>query len=103
MLELRRRAGPPRRLLGIMLLAVLAAVLLQGAGVSHTHAGVGPGLYNQEHDLALLAVQHGNAVLHESQPAPLVFAVVTTVTPLGARSPASAPRPTADSRAPPLA
>ena len=42
----------------------------------HTHAGVGAGVYNQDHDLTLLATLHGAAMLAESPPAPLVFVLV---------------------------
>jgi hypothetical protein len=94
---------PSRRLLSLVLLLALGALLLQGATVPHTHAGVGPGLYNQDHDLALMATLHGAAVLYDPQPAPLVLSVVTGLAPAANHPPASAPRSTTDSRAPPLA
>jgi hypothetical protein len=100
---IRHLGGPSRRLLGAVLLVALAALLLQGAAVPHTHAGVGPGLYNQDHDLALLATLHGAAVLHDAQPAPLVLAVATAPTPPSRGTPPSSPQSTADSRAPPVA
>ncbi len=87
--------------LGALLLAVTAAILLQGGSVPHTHVGVGPGLYNQDHDLALLATLHGAAALAATQTAPVVLAVVITVTSPATDRAASAPRPSADSRAPP--
>ena len=89
--------------LSLLVLAALAAILLQGACLPHTHTGVGPGLYNQDHDLSLLATLHGAAVLHGIQTAPLVVFVVSALTPTGTGSPVAPARSTADSRAPPLA
>ena len=92
-----------RRILGLLLLLAAAAVLLQGASLPHTHAVARPGLYNQDHDLVLLATLHSAAVLAEAPPAPLGFALVAAVVLLAIRPPASAAPPTCDSRAPPLA
>jgi hypothetical protein len=89
--------------LSLLLLVALAALVLQGACLPHTHTGVGPGLYNQDHDLSLLATLHGAAVLHDAQPAPLVVLVVSVLTPTWTGSPVAPARSTADSRAPPLA
>jgi|SRR5690349_14508277 len=95
--------GPrtPLRCLGLLLLVAIAAVLVQGAIVPHTHAGVGPGLYNQDHDLALLATLHGAAVLLDAQPAPFVFAALTALVPPVSPALDSTARSAADSRAPP--
>ena len=98
-----RIARPTSSPLSVLLLAAVLALLLQGACLPHTHAGVGPGLYNQDHDLSLLATLHGAAALLDAQPAPLVVVVVSAVTPAGTESPATPARSTADSRAPPLA
>ena len=78
-------------------------MLLQGATLPHTHAVARPGLYNQDHDLALLATLHGAAVLADAPPTPLVFVLVATIAVLAIRPPAAAARPTCDTRAPPLA
>jgi hypothetical protein len=103
MLGVRDPGAPSRRLLGAFLLVALAALLLQGATVPHTHAGVSPGLYNQDHDLALLATLHGAAILHDTEFVPLVLAAGSAPAPLSRRTPASPPQSTADSRAPPRA
>ena len=92
-----------RRILGLLLLLAAAAVLLQGASVPHTHAVARPGLYNQDHDLVLLATLHSAAVLADAPLTPLVFVLVAAVAVLAIRPPASAARPTCDSRAPPRA
>ena len=101
MLRRNERHQSSRRLLGLLLLGALVTLLLQGATVPHTHAGVRPGLYNQDHDLALLATLHGAAVLHDARPAPLVLAAGTPPAPPSRRTPTSPPHSTADSRAPP--
>ena len=100
---LRTRHPAPGRLLGVVVLVALAALVLQGALLPHTHARVGPGLYNQDHDLALLATLHGAAVLHDAQPAPPLVSLAIALAAPGSRAPAPPPRSTADSRAPPLA
>jgi hypothetical protein len=96
-----RDAAPFRRLAAVVLLVALGALLLQGAGLPHTHAGIG--LYNQEHDLTLLATLHGAAVLQHVEPAPLVVPIVVTLVLPGDRQPVSTSHSTADSRAPPSA
>jgi hypothetical protein len=103
MARVRHPGASSSRFLGAVLLVALAALLLQGATVPHTHAGVSPGLYNQEHDLALLATLHGAAVLHDTQPTPLVLVAVTALAPPASGARASSPRSSVDSRAPPLA
>lgn len=90
-----------RRALGLLLLLAVAGLMLQGASAPHTHAASTPGFYNQDHDLVLLATLHGAAVLAAATPAPFVFALLATIALLAIRPPASAPRSTCDSRAPP--
>jgi hypothetical protein len=97
-----RPGSRSRLILGLLILAV-ATVLLQGAVLPHTHAVSTPGLYNQDHDLALLATLHSAAVLADAPPAPLVFVLVAALAVLTIGPPASAARPTCDSRAPPRA
>jgi hypothetical protein len=98
-----RRGLRSCRVLGLLLLLAVAGLVLQGASVPHTHAASSPGFYNHDHDLVLLAALHSGALLADVVPAPLVVVVVAAVTPPPIRSPASAPRPTCDCRAPPLA
>ena len=96
-----RRHARSHRLLGALVLAAVAALLLQSASVPHTHAGIRPGLYNQDHDLALLATLHSAATLSGVQAAPAVLVAVTDVPVVGAdRADSASPR-SADSRAPP--
>jgi hypothetical protein len=102
MSSLRSRPSP-HRILGLLLLLAVAAVLLQGASAPHTHAVSKPGLYNQDHDLVLLATLHGAAVLADASPVPLVFVLVAAIVLLAIGPPASTARSTCDSRAPPRA
>ena len=103
MSRVRLALSAHRGLLGSLLLVVAAALLLQGASLPHSHASARPGVYNQDHDATLLATLHSIAMLAETAPAPLVFALVAAIALLAIRSPASTTRPTCDSRAPPLA
>lgn len=91
------------RVLRLLLLLAVAGLVLQGASVPHTHVESGPGFYNHDHDLVLLAALHGAAVLADVAPAPLVVLLVAAIALLAIRPPASAPRPTCDCRAPPRA
>jgi hypothetical protein len=97
-----RRAVREHRCLGLLLLAAIAAVVLQGGSMPHTHAGIGPGFYNQDHDRALLATLHGSATVPAVAPAILPVVVVSPVVVPATDALDSAPRRAADSRAPPL-
>ena len=92
-----------RSSLGLVLLLAVVAVAAQGATVPHTHTGRGLGIYNQDHDGALLAILHGAAMLSAAQPAMQPFVVLASIAPVSSRPIDSAPRPLADSRAPPRA
>jgi len=102
-MSLLRHAVRRHWLVAAVLLVAVAAVVLQGGSVPHTHAGIGPGVYNHDHDGTLLATLHGAATISAAQPAMLLFAMVSSVAPTATDPVDSAPRPTADSRAPPLA
>jgi len=93
----------PQRVWLFLLLVAAAALLAQTGSAPHTHAGIGPGLYNQDHDLALLATLHGAATISAAQPAMLPSAVSSTVAPTASDLVHSALRSASDSRAPPHA
>ena len=84
-----------------LLLIAVAAMVLQGAAVPHTHAGAS-GIYNQEHDLTLYVVTGGVALV-EAAPALFVDAVLTAVSFVAVPRPPSLARAHADCRAPPSA
>ena len=85
----------------VLLLVAVAAVVLQGGSTPHTHAGIGPGFYNQDHDGALLATLHGVATISAAQSALQPVVVLAAVTPASSAPVESASRSSADSRAPP--
>jgi len=86
---------------GLVLLLAVAAVVLQGGSMPHTHAGINPGFYNQDHDRTLLATLHGAAPHAAAQPAMQPFVVLASIAPAARAAADSAPRSSADSRAPP--
>jgi hypothetical protein len=92
-----------RRVLGLLLLLAVAGLVLQGASAPHTHAASKPGIYNQDHDLVLLATLHGAVVLADAPPAPFVSVLVAPIALPEIRPPAAAPRSSCDCRAPPHA
>jgi hypothetical protein len=56
------RHPAPRLFIVALLLLAAATMVVQLGSVSHLHAGADHGLYNQEHDLTLLAGLAGHAV-----------------------------------------
>jgi hypothetical protein len=92
-----------RSRLGLLLLVAVAAVVLQGGSMPHTHAGIGPGFYNQDHDGALLATLHGAATISAAQAAVQPVVVRASLAPASVAHVDSTPRSSAPSRAPPHA
>jgi hypothetical protein len=89
--------------LGLLLLVAVAAVVAQGGSVPHTHAGIAPGFYNQDHDGALLATLHGVATVSAAPPTLRPTPVLALITPVASDPVDSAPHASAPSRAPPHA
>jgi hypothetical protein len=85
-----------------LLLLLVLPFLLQGATLPHTHAGGPHGLYNQEHDLTLLAIVGAVASSDVATPAVVLVLLFSTLVVAPRRRPATAPPNTADSRAPPV-
>jgi hypothetical protein len=90
-----------RRSRAALLLMLVLPLLLQAASLPHTHSGLGHGLFNQEHDLTLLATLGAAASLYAAAALLLLVVVVVALAP--ATRSAAAPRLAlaADSRAPP--
>ena len=88
-----------RRALPILL--GLVALLLASASLPHLHAGAEAGLWNQEHDLALMAF--GNHAC-QVDAMPVLGVVPTLAAPSAVTAPhlVGAPLRFSDSRAPPL-
>lgn len=85
----------------LLVLLLTAPLLLQGATLPHTHFGAPDGLFNQEHDLTLLAIVGTVASLDVGAPA-LVLTLVVVALAAGCRSlPVAGSARAAASRAPP--
>ncbi len=90
------------KLKALLVVLGLAAVLLAGASLSHLHASGGLGLWNEEHDLSLLAALGTAASQPDATPVmALELALILALALAGAR-PASAPLRLSAPRAPPL-
>jgi hypothetical protein len=88
-----------RRALPILL--GLVALLLASASLPHLHAGAEAGLWNQEHDLALMAFGH-HACQVDAMPVLGVVPTLAAPSALAAPHLVGAPLRFSDSRAPPL-
>lgn len=85
----------------LVLLLGLSASVLAGASLPHLHASGEPGLWNQEHDLSLMAALGSAAAQLDAAPALiLALALVAALAPVVFRLPGG-PLRLADSRAPP--
>ena len=87
----------------LLLLFVAVPLLGQTASVPHSHSASTPGLFNEEHDLTLLAISGSAAALPGILPLVFSFVVVALVSANAPSRPAAVPFGAADSRAPPLA
>lgn len=87
--------------LALLLVLLALPLLLQSASLPHTHAGAADGLFNQEHDLTLLATIGTVACDVPGAPAVLVVLVGTAVASLAGSRPATTLLRGADPRAPP--
>lgn len=89
------------KLRALLLLLGLAAFLLAGASLAHLHASGELGLWNEEHDLGLMAALGSAAAQLDAAPV-VTLALALVLTPvLRADALASAPRSPSDPRAPP--
>jgi hypothetical protein len=85
----------------LLLLLGVVAFLLAGASMPHTHAGFGPGLWNADHDLTLMAAFGTHACQLDATPVIGLAIVVAAAIALAAAPAVSAPRNLSASRAPP--
>jgi len=86
----------------LLLMLGLAAFVVSGACLPHLHASGEFGLWNEEHDLSLMAALGTAASQLDATPVVgLVLALVLTLALAGARA-VSAPLCLTDPRAPPL-
>src|SRR5947208_16887223 len=87
----------------LVLIVVATLGLVRSAGsLPHTHQPSLPGLYNQEHDLTLLAAVGGIGPLPDAPSVdPIALATLLVVPPIS-WLPRARPRRTTDYRAPPV-
>jgi len=88
-----------RRVLPLLL--GVAALLLAGASLPHTHAGSIPGIWNADHDLTLMAAFGTHACQLDAMPVLGIAVVVAAAISLAATRLAAAPVRLSGSRAPP--
>ena len=90
------------KLRALLLALGLTAFLLAGACLPHLHVSGGLGLWNEEHDLSLMAALGTAASLLDAAPGVVpVFVLVLTLAASAVRL-AGAPLRLSDSRAPPV-
>jgi hypothetical protein len=85
----------------LLLLLGVVAFLLAGASMPHTHAGPGPGLWNADHDLSLMAAFGNHACQLDATPVIGLALVLAAAVAATAAFAASAPLSLSASRAPP--
>ena len=85
-----------------LLVLATAGMVLQTGSVPHTHAATQASLFNEEHDLTLLAGLAGHVVLGDAAPALAFDAVASRISPLVPERPALRVAHSGVSRAPPV-
>ena len=93
----------PRLLIGLLALVAASGMVLQGGSVPHLHDDHEAGLYNQEHDLTLLAGLAGHALAPDAAPALTIEAVSAALAVIAPARPTLRIAGSSDSRAPPSA
>jgi hypothetical protein len=85
----------------LLLLLLTVPLLSQGATLPHTHFGAPDGLFDQEHDLTLLAIVGTAASLDGAAPALLLTLILLAVAAVARSRPVTISVRAAASRAPP--
>jgi hypothetical protein len=93
----------PRLTIALLLVIACAGMIAQAGSVPHVHKAHEPGLYNEEHDLSLLAASAAQALLSEGAAATTGDVVVGEPLPLIPERPALRLVHPDASRAPPTA
>ena len=95
---------PASRLaIAVLVLLAAAAMVLQVGSVPHLHRGAEAGIYNQEHDLTLLAGLAGYGLPAGATPSLSIDTVSMPVSPFVPDRPTTRLALSGDSRAPPSA
>jgi hypothetical protein len=93
----------PRLTIALLLVIACAGMIAQAGSVPHVHKAHEPGIYNEEHDLSLLAAGAAQALLSEAAATTSRDVVVGEPLPLIPERPATRSARSAASRAPPTA
>jgi hypothetical protein len=93
----------PRLTIAALLVLAGIGMLAQASSLPHVHKAYEPGIYNEEHDLTLLAALAAQALLSNTAAAPGIDAVVSALPPLLPERPAIRSVHAGASRAPPAA
>ena len=93
----------PRLTIALLLVLACAGMIAQAGSLPHLHKAHEPGIYNEEHDLSLLAALAAQALLSEGATAPSLDVVVGAPPPLVPERPAIRSVHADASRAPPTA
>jgi hypothetical protein len=91
-----------RLMLAVLLVLAATGMVLQAGSVPHLHAGTEPGIYNEEHDLTLLAGLASHVVLADVSLTITVDAVSSPLSSFVPERPVLHGGHSGDSRAPPL-
>ena len=102
MVTMRRLDRLSTAMLAALVFVVAVALLGQTGSVPHSHGGTTPGLFNEEHDLTLLAAS-GAAALPEATDVGFATVLIARLAAHAAPRPIAAPCRGADCRAPPVA
>lgn len=84
-----------------LLLIPAAGMVLQAGSVPHAHAASHAGIYNEEHDLTLLAGLAGHVLLADATPVVAFDSISALIPPYVPERPAARLARSGDSRAPP--
>jgi hypothetical protein len=93
----------PRLTIVALLVLACAGMVVQAGSLPHLHRGYEPGIYNEEHDLTLLAALAALALLSDGVAATGIDTVVSELPPLSPERPVIRPVLASASRAPPSA
>jgi hypothetical protein len=91
----------PRLTIVALLVLACAGMVAQAGSLPHVHKAYEPGIYNEEHDLSLLAALAAQALLCDGMPAAGIDAVVSEVPSPSPERPAIRSLRARASRAPP--
>jgi hypothetical protein len=100
--ECRMKRVASRLSLAVVIILAVGGMMLQASSLPHVHAGNAPGLFNQEHDLTLMAGLAGHGIPVDATPTVVLAAISAPLVPFLPERPGLHPAHSGDSRAPPV-